>query len=69
MFVETQGMVKEFHVPKNEDPSSEPHQFQWHYGNGLLGIILIWPFYTALKSRRTRSWLCRTDQTSRQNQL
>jgi len=39
MFVETQGMVKEFHVPNNEDQTTKQNEFQWLYGNGLLGII------------------------------
>ncbi|KAJ8564596.1 hypothetical protein K7X08_001056 [Anisodus acutangulus] len=51
------GLVSEFHIPKSEDPSSEQYQFHWLYTNGLLGIIFtIGLLYTALKSRKARSW-------------
>ncbi|XP_061365058.1 boron transporter 4-like [Gastrolobium bilobum] len=52
------GMVNEFTVPKNEDPTTNQYQFHWRYANGLLGIIFTFGLlYTALKSRRARSWL------------
>ncbi|KAJ1429108.1 Bicarbonate transporter, C-terminal [Sesbania bispinosa] len=52
------GMVKEFEVPKNENSTSEQYQFHWLYVNGLLGVIFTFGLlYTALKSRRARSWL------------
>uniref|UniRef100_A0A2N9FS50 Bicarbonate transporter-like transmembrane domain-containing protein n=1 Tax=Fagus sylvatica TaxID=28930 RepID=A0A2N9FS50_FAGSY len=51
------GMVSEFGIPKAEDPKSEKYQFQWLYTNGLLGIIFTFGLlYTALKSRKARSW-------------
>ncbi|XP_009592837.1 boron transporter 4-like [Nicotiana tabacum] len=51
------GLVSEFHIPKSEDPSSEKYKFHWLYTNGLLGIIFtIGLLYTALKSRKARSW-------------
>ncbi|KAJ8755754.1 hypothetical protein K2173_024298 [Erythroxylum novogranatense] len=51
------GMASEFKVPKAEDPSLEKYQFQWLYTNGLLGIIFTFGLlYTALKSRKARSW-------------
>ncbi|XP_077211400.1 boron transporter 4-like [Tasmannia lanceolata] len=51
------GVVSEFQVPKGEDPSSARYQFQWIYMNGLLGVIFSFGLlYTALKSRRARSW-------------
>ncbi|KAF3450831.1 hypothetical protein FNV43_RR06920 [Rhamnella rubrinervis] len=51
------GMVSEFERPKGEDPKSEKYQFHWLYTNGLLGIIFTFGLlYTALKSRRARSW-------------
>ncbi|KAF8393269.1 hypothetical protein HHK36_021510 [Tetracentron sinense] len=51
------GVVSEFEIPKAEDPSIEKYQFQWLYTNGLLGIIFSFGLlYTALKSRRARSW-------------
>ncbi|OMP00159.1 Bicarbonate transporter, eukaryotic [Corchorus olitorius] len=51
------GMVSEFKVPKDQDAKLEEYQFQWLYTNGLLGIIFtIGLLYTALKSRRARSW-------------
>lgn len=50
-------MVSEFKIPRAEDPSLEKYQFQWLYTNGLLGIIFSFGLlYTALKSRRARSW-------------
>ncbi|KAI3463375.1 hypothetical protein Pfo_020038 [Paulownia fortunei] len=51
------GMVSEFKIPKAEDPSLEKYQFHWRYANGLLGIVFsIGLLYTALKSRKARSW-------------
>ncbi|KAJ0987941.1 hypothetical protein J5N97_006297 [Dioscorea zingiberensis] len=51
------GIVSEFNIPKGEDQSQSLYQFHWLYTNGLLGIILsIGLLYTALKSRRARSW-------------
>ncbi|KAJ1410985.1 Bicarbonate transporter, C-terminal [Sesbania bispinosa] len=51
------GLIGEFNTPKNEDPSSEEFQFQWLYTNGLLAIIFSFGvLFTALKSRRARSW-------------
>ncbi|KAL2332435.1 hypothetical protein Fmac_020016 [Flemingia macrophylla] len=55
------GMISEFNVPKEEDPTSEKYQFHWLYANGLLGIIFTFGLlYTSLKSRRARSWLYAT---------
>ncbi|KAJ9559517.1 hypothetical protein OSB04_004677 [Centaurea solstitialis] len=52
------GLVSEFKVPKSEDPNSVKHQFPWLYTNGLLAVIFSFGLlYTALKSRRARSWL------------
>ncbi|PWA47464.1 HCO3- transporter family [Artemisia annua] len=51
------GLVSEFKVPKNEDPKREKYQFQWLYTNGLLAIVFSFGLlYTALKSRKARSW-------------
>ncbi|KAK4413905.1 Boron transporter 4 [Sesamum alatum] len=51
------GMASEFEVPKAEDHSMQKYQFQWLYTNGLLGIVFSFGLlYTALKSRRARSW-------------
>ncbi|CAJ2665215.1 unnamed protein product [Trifolium pratense] len=51
-------MIKEFSAPKNENSTLEHYQFHWLYVNGLLGIIFTFGLlYTALKSRRARSWL------------
>ncbi|KAG2249881.1 hypothetical protein Bca52824_089509 [Brassica carinata] len=51
------GLLGEFLVPKSEDPSLEAYQFQWRYTNGLLAVIFSFGLlYTALKSRRARSW-------------
>ncbi|GKB91609.1 boron transporter 4-like protein, partial [Tanacetum coccineum] len=51
------GLVSEFKVPKNEDPNREKYQFQWLYTNGLLAIVFSFGLlYTALKSRKARTW-------------
>ncbi|KHG27141.1 Putative boron transporter 5 -like protein [Gossypium arboreum] len=51
------GVVSEFRVPEHQDAKLEKYQFQWLYTNGLLGIIFsLGLLYTALKSRRARSW-------------
>ncbi|KAI4337349.1 hypothetical protein L6164_015778 [Bauhinia variegata] len=51
------GLVAEFGSPEGEDPSSVEFQFQWRYTNGLLAIIFSFGLlFTALKSRRARSW-------------
>ncbi|KAG8388297.1 hypothetical protein BUALT_Bualt02G0110900 [Buddleja alternifolia] len=51
------GIVSEFRVPEAEDHSLEKYEFQWLYTNGLLCIIFSFGLlYTAIKSRKTRSW-------------
>ncbi|GLU22139.1 hypothetical protein SLE2022_382350 [Rubroshorea leprosula] len=51
------GVVSEFEIPKAENVNLEKYQFQWLYTNGLLGIIFtLGLLYTALKSRKARSW-------------
>ncbi|XP_059636195.1 boron transporter 4-like [Cornus florida] len=51
------GLVSEFRIPKAEDPYAEKYNFQWLYTNGLLAIIFSFGLlFTALKSRRARSW-------------
>ncbi|KAF8011686.1 hypothetical protein BT93_J2079 [Corymbia citriodora subsp. variegata] len=52
------GAVSEFKIPKGDDQNLLKYQFQWLYTNGLLGIIFTFGLlYTALKSRKARSWL------------
>lgn len=52
------GIIEEFKVPRDADHSSPIYQFQWLYVNGLLGVIFsIGLLYTALRSRRARSWV------------
>lgn len=52
-----QGVVSEFGIPKAENPNLDKYQFQWLYANGLLAVIFAFGLlYTALKSRRARSW-------------
>ncbi|XP_071684065.1 boron transporter 4 isoform X1 [Lolium perenne] len=55
------GIVSEFSKPLEfeiADRTSPIYQFQWVYVNGLLGVIFsIGLLYTALKTRRARSWL------------
>ncbi|GMH15936.1 hypothetical protein Nepgr_017777 [Nepenthes gracilis] len=51
------GIVSEFEAPKVVNLNPESYQFQWLYTNGLLAIIFSFGLlYTALKSRRARSW-------------
>ncbi|XP_059460706.1 probable boron transporter 7 [Corylus avellana] len=51
------GVISEFSTPKAEDPALEKYQFQWLYTNGLLATIFSFGvLFTALKSRRARSW-------------
>ncbi|XP_008809478.1 boron transporter 4 [Phoenix dactylifera] len=55
------GVVSEFSTSEGEDPRVPVQQFEWRYTNGLLGIIFsIGLLYTALKSRRARTWRCGT---------
>lgn len=52
-----QGMVSEFSMPKEGDSQLEKYKFEWLYTNGLLGLIFTFGLlYTALKSRKARSW-------------
>ncbi|KAF7814340.1 boron transporter 4-like [Senna tora] len=52
------GVVSEFNVPKEEDPTLEKYKFQWLYANGLLGIIFTFGLlFSSLKIRKARSWL------------
>ncbi|KAL1809685.1 hypothetical protein ACET3Z_026675 [Daucus carota] len=52
------GIVSEFNIPEGENRNSEKYQFQWLYTNGLLAIIFSFGLlYTALRSRKARSWL------------
>ncbi|EFH63819.1 hypothetical protein ARALYDRAFT_316416 [Arabidopsis lyrata subsp. lyrata] len=51
------NMLSEFRIPKGEDSKLEKYQFEWLYTNGLLGLIFtVGLVYTALKSRKARSW-------------
>ncbi|CAN6681779.1 unnamed protein product [Malus baccata var. baccata] len=51
------GVISEFSIPKGEDPKLEEFQFQWLYANGLLAVIFCFGLtFTALKSRKARSW-------------
>lgn len=51
------GVVSEFNIPKNESSKLEKYQLQWRYANGLLSVIFsLGVLFTALKSRRARSW-------------
>ncbi|CAL5350356.1 unnamed protein product [Camellia sinensis] len=51
------GLVSEFKIPKAGDPTVEKYHFQWLYTNGLLAIIFSFGLlFTALKSRKARSW-------------
>ncbi|KAL7168288.1 hypothetical protein ACSBR2_038679 [Camellia fascicularis] len=57
------GLVSEFKIPKAADPTIEKYHFQWLYTNGLLAIIFSFGLlFTALKSRKARSWSrCKED--------
>ncbi|XP_042496241.1 boron transporter 4-like [Macadamia integrifolia] len=51
------GVVAEFEIPKHGNPTEEKHQFPWLYSNGLLAVIFSFGLlYTALRSRKARSW-------------
>ncbi|XP_027340651.1 boron transporter 4-like [Abrus precatorius] len=51
------GMISEFNLPKDGNPTAEKYHSPWLYANGLLGIIFTFGLlYTSLKSRRARSW-------------
>ncbi|KAJ8773555.1 hypothetical protein K2173_005801 [Erythroxylum novogranatense] len=51
------GLVDEFRIPKDKNPTLEKYQFQWVYTNGLLAIIFSFGLlFTAIKSRKARSW-------------
>lgn len=51
------GVISEFSVPKGEDPKLEKYQFPWLYTNGLLAVIFSFGvLFTALKTRKARSW-------------
>ncbi|XP_015885897.2 boron transporter 4 [Ziziphus jujuba] len=51
------GIINEFRIPKREDPNLEAFEYQWLYANGLLSIIFSFGLlYTAIKSRKARSW-------------
>ncbi|KAK6914964.1 Bicarbonate transporter-like, transmembrane domain [Dillenia turbinata] len=51
------GVVSEFGTPKEADPKAEKYQFEWLYANGLLGAIFTFGLlFTALQSRKARSW-------------
>lgn len=52
------GIKSEFNAPKSKDPTLESsYQYEWLYANGLLAVIFaLGLLYTALKSRRARSW-------------
>lgn len=55
--VKSQGLISEFSIPKAENTALEKYKFQWLYLNGLLAIIFSFGLlFTALKSRRARSW-------------
>lgn len=51
------SMVKEFHVPENEDPDLEEYSKPWLFANGFFGLLLcLGVLYTSIKSREARSW-------------
>ncbi|KAI4377738.1 hypothetical protein MLD38_015318 [Melastoma candidum] len=51
------GVISEFGIPHNDDPLAIRNQFAWRYVNGLLGIVFSFGLlYTAMKSRRARTW-------------
>lgn len=55
--VKSQGLISEFSIPKAENTALEKYKFQWLYLNGLLAIIFsLGLLFTALKSRKARSW-------------
>ncbi|XP_045822147.1 probable boron transporter 6 [Trifolium pratense] len=52
-----EGLISEFKIPKDANPSLEEYQFHWRYTNGLLSIIFFFGLlFTAILSRRARKW-------------
>ncbi|XP_019197194.1 PREDICTED: boron transporter 1-like [Ipomoea nil] len=45
------GLVEEFGIPERENPKQAAFLPSWRFGNGMFGLL-----YTALSSRKTRSW-------------
>ncbi|GLJ26939.1 hypothetical protein SUGI_0527380 [Cryptomeria japonica] len=51
------GMVEEFHTPKRLDIENGELPFSWRSTNGMFGLILATGLlFTALKTRKARSW-------------
>ncbi|KAJ4981738.1 hypothetical protein NE237_032575 [Protea cynaroides] len=52
------GVISEFNIPKDENPFQVQNLFPWPYMNGLLAVVFSFGvLYTALESRKARSWL------------
>lgn len=51
------GIIEEFRIPRMENISLEEYEPSWRFGNGMFGIVLSFGLlWTALKSRKARSW-------------
>ena len=49
--------MDEFGVPGRTNPTSAQFQPAWVFANGMFGLVLSFGLlYTALKSRKARSW-------------
>ncbi|PSR95873.1 Boron transporter like [Actinidia chinensis var. chinensis] len=51
------GVVEEFGIPQRENPNQVALQPSWRFGNGMFALVLSFGLlFTALKSRKARSW-------------
>ncbi|KAK4768408.1 hypothetical protein SAY87_003549 [Trapa incisa] len=51
------GLVEEFRVPQQEDPSRTEFIPSWRFANGMFALVLSFGLLlTALRSRKARSW-------------
>ncbi|KAG5522929.1 hypothetical protein RHGRI_034919 [Rhododendron griersonianum] len=51
------GVVEEFGIPQRENPKQVALQPSWRFGNGMFALVLSFGLlYTALRSRKARSW-------------
>lgn len=51
------GLVEEFRTPERENPKQAAFLPSWRFGNGMFALVLSFGLlYTALSSRKARSW-------------
>jgi hypothetical protein len=60
-----QGVIEEFQIPKLADKSRDEYKPAWLFANGMFGMVLSFGLlWTALKSRKARSWRYGTGRES-----